>query len=101
MILFSIFFPCWFTPSFSVGRVSKSHVHPATTHGIFVGCPLIVIGVIPGLGAIGTVVAFPQLVSACEAIRVWITSIWPIFVVFGFPGVVDGLIVGLVAAALR
>ena len=58
------------------------------------------VGVVPGLGAIGTVVALPQLVFACEAIRVWLTPRWPFFVVFGSPGVVAGLIVVLVAAAL-
>ena len=43
-IIFYFFFPCWFALSFSVGRVSKSHVHPATTHGIVAGCPLLVVG---------------------------------------------------------
>ena len=59
------------------------------------------VGVVPGLGAIRTVVALSQLVSACEAICVWLTPIWPLFIVFGHPGVVAGLIVVLVAAVLR
>ena len=87
--------------SFSVGRVSKFHIHPATAHVVVAGCPLIVVGVVPDLGAIGTFMALSQLVSACEAICVWLTPRLPFFIVFGCPGVVAGLIVVLVAAALR
>ena len=99
-IIFYFFFPCWFAPSFSVGRVSKSHVCPDIYHGVVAGCPLLVLGVVPGLGEILTVVALPQILSAYEAIRVWITPRWPFFVVFSRLGVVAELIVGLVPAAL-
>ena len=58
------------------------------------------VGVVPGLGAIGTVVALYQLVSACEAICVWLTPRWPFFIVLDLPGVVAGLIAVLVVAAL-
>ena len=99
--IFYLLFPFWFAPSFSVGRVSKSHVHPDTAHGVVSGCPLLVVGVVPGLVAIGTVVALSQHVSACKAICVWLTPIWLFFIVFGCHGVVDGLIAVLVAASLR
>ena len=59
------------------------------------------IGVVPGLGAIGTVMALSQLVSACETICVWLTTRWPFFIIFGRPGVVAGLIDVLVVVALR
>ena len=36
-IIFYFFFPCWFAPSFSVGRVSKSHIHPVTPHCVVAG----------------------------------------------------------------
>ena len=101
MILFSIFFPCWFTPSFSVWCVPISHVHSAAAHGFVVGFPLLVFRVVPGLGSIGTVVAFSQFVSACEAIYVWLTPRWPFFIIFGRLGGVAGLIAVSVAAALR
>ena len=69
-VIFNFFFSCWISPSFSVGCVPKSHVHPAAAHGVVAGCPLLVVRVVPGLGAIVTVVAIFQLVSACEAICV-------------------------------
>ena len=87
--------------SFFIGRVSKSHIYPTTTHGIFTVFPLLVVRVVPGFGAIGNVMDLPQLVSACEAISVCIRPRWPFLVVFGRPGVVAGMIVGLVAAALH
>ena len=87
--------------SFFIGRVYKSHIYPTTTHGIFTVFPLLVVRVVPGFGAIGNVMDLPQLVSACEAIHVWLTPRWPFFIVFGRPGVVSGLIVVLLAAVLR
>ena len=94
-VIFYFFFPYWSALSFSAGCVSKS-----TAHGVVVGFPLLLVGVVPGLGEILTVVALPQILSAYEAIRVWITPRWPFFVVFSRLGVVAELIVGLVPAAL-
>ena len=100
-VIFYFFFHFWIAPSFSVGFVSKSHVHPATAYSVVAGCPLLVVGFVPGIGSIGTVVDLSRLVSACEAICVWITLRWPLLFVFGHPGVVSGLIAVLVAAACR
>ena len=56
--------------------------------------------VVPGLGAIGTVVALSQLVSEWEAICVWFTPRWS-FLIFSRLVVVAGLIAVLVALALH
>ena len=100
-VIFYFSFPCWFTPSFPVWCVPKYNVHSAAAHGVVAGFPLLVVGFVPFLGPIGTVVALSQLVSACETICVWLTPRWPFFIIFGRPVVVAGLIDVLVAAGLR
>ena len=100
-VVFHFSFPCWSALPFPVWCVPKSYVHSSAAHGIVAGCPLLVIGVVPGLGKIGTVMALSRLVSACETICVWLTPRWPFFIIFGRPGVVAGLIDVLVVVALR
>ena len=51
-VIFYFPFTCWFALSFPVWCVPKSHVCSAAAHGIVVGCPLLVVGVVPGRGEI-------------------------------------------------
>ena len=51
-VIFYFSFPCWFAPSFPVWCVPKSHVRSAAAHGIVAGCPILVVGVVLGLGKI-------------------------------------------------
>ena len=51
-VIFYFPFPCWFTPSFPVWCVPISHVHSAAAHGVISGCPLLLVGIVTGLGEI-------------------------------------------------
>ena len=51
-VIFYFSFPCWFAPSFPVWCIPKSHVHSAVAHVVVAGCSLLVVVVVPGLGAI-------------------------------------------------
>ena len=76
-IIYYVFFPYWFSPSLTAGRVSKYCVKFAPSHGVMACHLFFVVGIVLGPHTISAIVAFFQLVAVNGTMRVRIAPTWP------------------------